>query len=1006
MTQVGEQFEAVLEAAGAGGTPAVMAWLSNSADPAAVLIALAEEADRAAVGDLPRSLRAAEALVGAADAGGWAGPRARARRALAQGLCYANRFAEALVVLGEARGIGDAAGLRVESARARLTEVHALARMGRLEEAIASGREAIAVFEAAGEAMLAARAEVNVGVCLRMRGRAEAALASFQRARGVFAEQPGIAAQIDSNAAEALLDLDRFDEAEAAFESALGALTKLGMVQAAAIVEGNLGDLANRQGRARQALERFERARRRFAKAGAEGDAARLEAERAETLMSLGLFAEAVESYELSCVALAAKGLRGELARALVGRARALMRTGRTDGAGGLLASAAGIYEQNGHVAGLARVRAAEGALAGARGDWGASVEAYRAALTLAADRPADRAGVLIRLGVSLHKLGDAQGAIAAIDEGLGVARSLGLWALAAAGLHARACVRAGLGQGDWACADAGAAADEVERLRALLPGQRFRAAFLGEFAGIYADWLSWRLDAGGAKVFEDALRIAERAKSRSLLEQIDDGHDGPGAWADETAATGEAVGAVMEGEWGTGALLAELASRRRTVAALYHELEDPSLKLEGRAARENWSERLRANERAIRDAESRLAATGRFRVVAPAPVGVDEVRGALTGASSAGRDGAAMVLYSVESGPRGARLVALVMRGGQRRVAREVGLVSEVGRRVQAFSFQVARALSRGLGGAGAGRRMCEDAEDELRGLYDLVWSPVREAVGDAGGVVVVPHGPLHALPFGALLDESGERLGKGRAVWVCPSASVMSRLAKGRSASAGVGGALVVGVSDALAPSAEAEAEAIARRLHESARLQGATLLRGSEATIQAFAAACRAGRTGARADGAREQHGRGLGLIHIASHARFQPEDPEASGIRLADGWLTLRELQGLDLGGASVVLSACDSGRHTLSGADELQGFIHAFLVAGARELALSLWPVHDRTTAELMAEVYDRWYGVGEGGGGVCSGDLARALAMAQDALRSRVAHPAAWAPFVAIGAPA
>ena len=69
----------------------------------------------------------------------------------------------------------------------------------------------------------------------------------------------------------------------------------------------------------------------------------------------------------------------------------------------------------------------------------------------------------------------------------------------------------------------------------------------------------------------------------------------------------------------------------------------------------------------------------------------------------------------------------------------------------------------------------------------------------------------------------------------------------------------------------------------------------------------------------------------------------------GWRPATSWL--------DLAGALVTLSACESGRNEVYAGDELMGLTRAFLGAGATTLVASLWLVQDETTAELM----ENWY---------------------------------------------
>jgi CHAT domain-containing protein len=75
-------------------------------------------------------------------------------------------------------------------------------------------------------------------------------------------------------------------------------------------------------------------------------------------------------------------------------------------------------------------------------------------------------------------------------------------------------------------------------------------------------------------------------------------------------------------------------------------------------------------------------------------------------------------------------------------------------------------------------------------------------------------------------------------------------------------------------------------------------------------------------------------------------------------------------------------------------DELLGLVRGLLHAGAKSLLLSLWDVHDRSTAELMQSFYARlWH----------ESDKASALGGAMRELRERHPHPYYWAPFVLIG---
>jgi CHAT domain-containing protein len=60
------------------------------------------------------------------------------------------------------------------------------------------------------------------------------------------------------------------------------------------------------------------------------------------------------------------------------------------------------------------------------------------------------------------------------------------------------------------------------------------------------------------------------------------------------------------------------------------------------------------------------------------------------------------------------------------------------------------------------------------------------------------------------------------------------------------------------------------------------------------------------------------------------------------------------------GAQVTLSGGETGRAAVSAGDELLRLVRGILAAGASSLLVSLWPVHDERTADLMADFYDRW----------------------------------------------
>src|SRR5207247_2099026 len=72
---------------------------------------------------------------------------------------------------------------------------------------------------------------------------------------------------------------------------------------------------------------------------------------------------------------------------------------------------------------------------------------------------------------------------------------------------------------------------------------------------------------------------------------------------------------------------------------------------------------------------------------------------------------------------------------------------------------------------------------------------------------------------------------------------------------------------------------------------------------------------------------------------------------------DPYLTLHDLAGLSLPVDLVTLSGCGTGLNTVADGDELRGLTRGLLAAGARSLLVTLWDVHDRSTAEFMRFFY-------------------------------------------------
>lgn len=276
--------------------------------------------------------------------------------------------------------------------------------------------------------------------------------------------------------------------------------------------------------------------------------------------------------------------------------------------------------------------------------------------------------------------------------------------------------------------------------------------------------------------------------------------------------------------------------------------------------------------------------------------------------------------------------------------------------------------------------------------------------AAGTPSELVIVPHGVLTVIPFGALpLGESA--LGLRHALRQAPSLASLAEVERRPAAAGGAARArrlreaLVVG--DPLMPSPPgADGAALTLRPLPAAAVEGDAVARrvGTRALTGAAATESEVRRRMARAP-----------LIHLATHgyaygdagrarSSFVALAPDAT----ADGLLTVGEVlddPALALGAELVVLSACQTGLGNLKQAEGTVGLQRAFLARGARRLLVSLWSVSDDATALLMQRFYQHWLGDRD------QPAPAEALRRAQGDVRNTPGFeaPRYWAPFLVVG---
>ncbi|HEX5135334.1 MAG TPA: CHAT domain-containing protein [Planctomycetota bacterium] len=893
---------------------------------AAAFVAEADAVVRARPADAVQ--RARLAVVVARGAGDTRG-EADAHRALADACVVSSRFARGLRALENAvraaRGVDAAWAVRLDAQR-----IHPLVHLERYEEARAAGEAVLPHFEAQADRRSQIRTRMALADLEYRLDRPREALRHYARVDALLApDAPArLRAVLAANRANALEAVHRFRAAERAFEAARRLFRAAGCEHSAAQVDYNESYFQLLRGRYDAALRGYARTGEVFARLSDDRHLALIDLERAEIHLRLHMPAEAAALARAAAERFERIGLAKERAQAeqLLGAAAETL--GRNDealthlgaaqeafAALGLEARSTGcVVQRAGILLGMGRAAEARALAGEASGAPGATLPLARASVELLLARLAAREG---GLDEALARTGRV------LDE----CRTLFAPWLRVEALRLAAKIRLSRGQTREAIALYREAVERLEEDRAGVPPDEYMASFLAGHAGIYGEVVE--LLARGGEVGE-AFEYSERAKARALLDLL----------------------GRRNGDRRGGRPFGELRIRhlRERLDALYHRMFRGDDQRSGRALRETQREAEALERRLAGLLRESRAPRGPRPGAAP---GLGAVQAAL-------EEGTALIEYLVT----GRTIVGFaVTRDAVRAVVQEAP-ADGVEVLVQRFLFHMARFEA---------PQPPEDsfavdaARASLARLSDLLLAPLLDGL-DADRLVVVPHGPLHRVPFHALPWGDGWVADRFDVVYA-PSAAV-HQLPRRRAPARGR--AAVFGLADRAAPEIDREARAVAAmlgtdRVHLGA---GATLARLREA-----------------ADAP---------ILHIATHGMFRWGQPTLSSLRLADTWLNLYDLYDLELRADLVVLSACEGGAADVSRGGELMGLLRGFLCAGARAIVASQWRVNDAATAEFMQAFYRN---LRDGRG--ASGALREAMAE----IRSLRPHPYFWAPFFLVGRP-
>ncbi len=340
--------------------------------------------------------------------------------------------------------------------------------------------------------------------------------------------------------------------------------------------------------------------------------------------------------------------------------------------------------------------------------------------------------------------------------------------------------------------------------------------------------------------------------------------------------------------------------------------------------------------------------------------------------------------------------------------------------------------------------------SKEERKKIYNLIWKPLERHLRGVQYLKLSPTGLLHGLDFGVLQDNSEQYLNE-RFEFHYGAAFRESRMSdgylyvRGKRVIKPYKGALLIGniaydkTQTTQRQKDENEYDGVVMRDTRT----GIKPLPGTLEEVKAIEKICRKKRMATdllTADTPTEdtlQYLSGVSpdIIHIATHGfslnplyddkrvfgesldlkdriRYADNPLQRCGLMLyganetwkksdklidpkKDGILTGLEVTEMDLSRTRlVVLSACSSGLGSVHNTEGVFGLQRAFKLAGAKQVIVSLWPVDDEITKELMIIFYNNLLRKNQ--------SAVTALHNAKAEMRRRNDTPYLWAGFILV----
>ncbi len=896
--------------------------------------------------DVVRALRAGDAALKIAEALDDPECRARALRAKANGLWFNSQCRPAVDLLARAITLFGELGKEDELGRTLSTSIQPLILLGEYEQALRNAEQAREIFTRQRDDLRLARLDINVANIHHRRERYTEALTIYERAYRLLlphkdTEAIGVALH---NIAVCLISLDDFDRALAIYDEARRFLQQHEMPLLTSQADYNVAYLYYLRGDYDQALERLRATRENCLAAGDAYHTALCDLDQSEIYIELNLAEEAAELAQRATEQFEKLEMGYETARSLANLAIATSLGGNAHGAMEIFDRARTLFAKEGHRAGEALADLYKAVAITETGDAAAARQlcsnANQVFLALGLRRKAIVCDLLLaRLALAACGLDSA---LEHCQSALLQLRDIQAPVLSYHAKFLLGRIYEESGDSTQSYREYLAAREELETVRSSLQGEEMQIAFLANKVEVYERLVLLCLRRGkeGAPAHE-AFDHIEQAKSRSLVDILFGRARPFSRWTSDSRSQQQVQHLRAQLNW------------------YYHRIDLEELQQEGTSASriEHLWEQARACEdsllrilRATPSASETEGRSSRPPIVSLAETGTalkpDTV---LLDYFQAGDE----ILVAVVT-PKGVEVVPLVQ-------------AQRVQERLRMLTFHMSKFALGDSYVANAGDVLRLACEHHLRDLYKDLFAPLERLL-NCQHLVLIPNSFLHYLPLHALYD--GRQFLIDRfTVSYSPSASIY--VLSQKRAGIWPEQSLVFGIHDSRAPWILGEVQEV------SAQLPGPSLFLGADATRKVL-----------------EHHGAQSRFIHLATHGVFRTDNPMFSSVRLGDCYLSVYDLYNLHLPAELLTLSGCGTGQNAVAAGDELIGLARGLLHAGAHSLLLTLWDVHDRSTAEFMRAFY-RNLRAGYGKAG--------ALQSATQETRERYPHPCYWAPFVLVG---